>query len=1166
MQEGLVIMKLKRFMQRYHSVQLLKGVVFLLLGSALLFFFVGGVEYLFWLDSTGRLILLGLLIAVLAYLLYRYLLSPLRWLLQLGRNWDLEEAAREIGKYFPEIEDRLLNYLQLRGQEGSSELLDAALEQKSKAFEGISFVRAVSTRDLKKVSLLLLLPAGLFISLLVFGVWKDWSDSYTRVANYRIAYEPPAPFRFLLLNERLEYGTHESFHVKLRTEGISVPEQVYVVYQGKERLMQKNGNEFKYAMNQGMESGVFYFKAGRYRSRPYDLVIRDIPRMLDFKMTLQYPNYLGKSSVHIAGSGNAIVPEGTKILWVVETTSTDHVLWTAPGDTVFMRKQEGSFTLNKQVFRNLDYEVSSSNEYYKGFEALQYGIEVIPDESPRVDIQQVMDSLALDELKLEGSVTDDYGLERIRLGAYRITEPDSIMYRELPVNGELFSAVRTVFPTTDQKLEPGGYRVFIEGRDNDGNRNGKWSRSKEFDYRVSSLTERDQEQREEREGLTRGMERSLEKLKKANAKVQEYQEGRKDAQNMRFSERDQLKSALEEQIQQEQMMKRFSQELQKNLENNEDARILKERLKRQEQLAERNQRLLDELKKMAEELDSEELKRELDESAKNQRAQQRSLEQLVELTKRFLLKEKLKELEQKFRELSERQGNLAKQDTNPQLTRDQDSLRSDFKRLQVDLKKTLKKNEELRKPMPLGEIEGVERKESELLEQIQEFMQKEGASERLRKQLQRSQERLVELAELLKSSRSGGQGMEQQREDAETLRKIIDNLVEYTFEQEALVDLIEQGEEMEAIQSRGIRKQMELRELFGHVDDSLFSLSLRQEDISEFVNEQIEEVYYNIDRALERIAENQIYQGGANQQYALSAGNRLAGFLANTLDNMQEELNPNSDGEGENEFQLDDIIQSQQELKGKLGEKEGSEGQESEEGDQGQEGEEGDQGQKGEKGQEGQKGQEGKNGNQGNKGDQGRGGQGGQNGQEGNKGKGQGKNDREGGQGKGESKSSQKGEGPGKGNGLDGMSEEQLEELLEIYKEQQQLRTALEKQLSDKMGKAEQQLLQRAIREMQSVENELLRNGVTQQTRNRMNQIEQRLLQLKGASFQQERERQRQSQTNREIFSGMQKDLIQVEMGGRSVQEELIAKPLPINVQFKSLIRSYFKAYTLQND
>ena len=90
------------------------------------------------------------------------------------------------------------------------------------------------------------------------------------------------------------------------------------------------------------------------------------------------------------------------------------------------------------------------------------------------------------------------------------------------------------------------------------------------------------------------------------------------------------------------------------------------------------------------------------------------------------------------------------------------------------------------------------------------------------------------------------------------------------------------------------------------------------------MNEQINEVYYNMDKSVESMVEGRIYQGVSYQQYVLTAANNLADFLANILDNMQQSMKAGSGSSGQgSDFQLPDIIKGQQELGEKMGEKPG---------------------------------------------------------------------------------------------------------------------------------------------------------------------------------------------------------------------------------------------------
>jgi hypothetical protein len=208
---------------------------------------------------------------------------------------------------------------------------------------------------------------------------------------------------------------------------------------------------------------------------------------------------------------------------------------------------------------------------------------------------------------------------------------------------------------------------------------------------------------------------------------------------------------------------------------------------------------------------------------------------------------------------------------------------------------------------------------------------------------------MKEISEMMKMSGGGGGGGDQQSEDIDTLRQILENLLLYSFEQEDLMETFESIGINNNNYGKYIIEQSNLREHFEHIDDSLFSLSLRQPKISEKVNLQITEVFFNIDKALEQLSENRLYQGVGAQQYAVTSTNELASFLSDVLDNMEASMNP-AQGEGEGDSQLEDIIMSQEELNKKMEEGVKKE----EEGKEGKEGEEGEEGKEGEKGKEGE--------------------------------------------------------------------------------------------------------------------------------------------------------------------------------------------------------------------
>merc|ERR1712137_1493408 len=243
----------------------------------------------------------------------------------------------------------------------------------------------------------------------------------------------------------------------------------------------------------------------------------------------------------------------------------------------------------------------------------------------------------------------------------------------------------------------------------------------------------------------------------------------------------------------------------------------------------------------------------------------------------------------------------------------------------------------------------------------------------------------------------------------------------------------------------GKQQMQEDIEMLRQIIDSLFAISLRQPDFSEQINKEINDVYFNIDKALAQLSENQLYQGASSQQYALTSANNLANLLSAALDNMQMQMGMPSPGQGEGDMPLPDIIISQEELAKKM-EEAMKKGEKGKDGQQGQQGEqksgkdgknEGDQ--KGEN--EGNQGKEGEKGNKGEKG---------KNGKEGGKdGDGQGQG------------GSQQGEGD--------FNEQMNAELFKIYQEQQLLRQQLEQRL-EKDGLRGNDDAKKLLNDMEDVE------------------------------------------------------------------------------------------------
>ena len=1136
-----ILDKLLRFTRKYYTKTLIRGILLFAAFGVLFFLLTLSVEYFLWLNSNGRLILLLGFLIIEAFLFYRFILIPVTYLLKIRKGISEKEASLIIGKHFPEVSDRLYNLLDLAEDKRETELLLASIEQRSRQLEEVPFHKAIDLRENLKYARYIIIPIVILAGIWISGNLSTFFSSYDRVVNYEVAYEPPAPFQFKLLTGDLSVLETEELEISLATEGDVQPEDVHIVIDGRKYLMQRAGNMFIYTFAPPLVSTEIYFEANDIRSANYYLEALKVPAIQDFKLRLEYPAYTEKQDEILNSTGNAVFPEGTKVSWEIRSINTEAIELVADDTTVVFTEIDNVFSLDKRIMSDLDYEITTSNSDAANYESLQYKFKVVKDNAPRIRVREILDSVQPNIKYYEGEASDDYKLTSLRLVCYPSgKESDSqVLVLDRPLNN--FKQFYYTFPSGLNLEEGRNYDYYFEVVDNDALRGGKASRTEVFSTRVMNQNELGNKQLDFQKEIIDDFDRSVENYKKQEKSLREINQDQKEKNRLDFNDQNKIKEFLDKQEQQEKMMQKFSKQLKENLEQKDDSdqlnKLLKERLERQELEARKNEKLLEELKKVADKLEKEDLNKRLEELGKSQKNSERNLEQLLELTKRYYVTEKASQLSKDLEELAEKQKALSEKPSDSTTVDQQSELNKEFDELAKELDTLLKDNEKLKKPLPLKvseeKKEGAQKDQQDALEELNnEKEQKEGGMEEegeesksnAAKKQRSASEKMQQMSQDLRESSSQMGGGSTITEDAEMLRQILDNLITFSFKQETLFEQLESKDLDISYFSEVVKEQNELSELFEHVDDSLFALSLRRAELSEFVNEQINEVYYNMDKSVESIVEGRIYQGVSYQQYVLTAANNLADFLADILDNMQQSMKSGSSSGGQGgDFQLPDIIRSQQQLGEKMGQMSGK-------GKSGKEGNENDG--EGEDSKEGEQGEE-------SKGAQEKGGEEeGKQGQKGNKE----------GEGGGDNQGDQQGMG----------SEEDLQEIYEIYKEQQRIREMLEKQLEDMIQGRDKQLAQRILRQMEEFENELLRSGVTERTVNRLNTIQHQLLRLKNAAMTQGEKQERQSDTNRKEFDNPITTKPKALDDLKNDIEILNRQALPLHQIYQEKVKDYF--------
>ncbi|TRX27072.1 hypothetical protein FNW25_06930 [Flavobacterium franklandianum] len=1097
-QSNFIYQKLELFIRKFYTNELIRGIIFFIGLGLLYFLFTLFVEYFLWLKPMGRTILFWTFIVVEIFLLVRFILFPIFKLFKLQKGIDYKEASAIIGNHFPEVNDKLTNFLQLSNDHNQSELLLASIEQKANSLQPIPFGNAINFNANRKYLPLAILPILLFAFFYVSGNSKIISQSLNRVVHFQEQFLPPAPFEFVILNSNLQTEQNKDFIIRIKTVGKIVPENAMIFIGDESYFMESTkAGEFQYLIEKPLSNVLFHVEANAVSSSDYELNVVTVPSIANFEMILNFPSYLKKKQQIIKGNGNAILPEGTRVTWKINALATQNVVWKDATSSFSFAKSENDFTLSKLIAQNTEYQILTSNAKIKNYEKLNYQISVIKDQFPTINVNNAPDSLKIDKNYVLGQISDDYGLSKLQVVYYPKNKPESVKRGTIAVKSTLFDQFIFAFPSSLPVEQGVSYEYYFEVFDNDAIHNFKSTKSSVFSNRIATDDEKEDQQFQQQNESINGLEKSLKNQDKQISEMDKLQKSGKEKDNLEFKDQQKINDFIKRQSLQDKMMKEFAEKMKENLDKNktdkkdEFKEELQKRLENVDKDLEKNKKLLDELKELNDKIKQEDLMEKMDKFKQNAKNQSKSLEQLVELTKKYYVQKKAEQLKDKLDKLSAKQENLSNKDKE-NTKENQDEINMEFDKIQEDLQDLNKENKELKKPLDIPNDKDQEKSIDEDLKKASDELQKDKKAAAKPKQ-KSAAKKMKQMSQKMEQSMESGE-MEQLEEDVAMLRQILDNLLAFSFSQEDLMAKFKNSKIGSPAFNKNLKIQQDLKLQFKHIDDSLFAMSLRNPKIGENITKEIGNAQYNLDKSLETLADAQIPKGVSHQQYTVSSANKLADFLSDILNNMQMSMAGEGQGKpkpGQGEgMQLPDIIKKQDGLGEKMkdgmikGKKPGPKPGEGIEGDKGKEGK--------------KLGSEGENG--------------------------------------------EDGEGDAKA-------------IMEIYKEQKQLREALQKELN-KQGIGGNG--QNTLDQMKEIEKQLLNKGFKNETLQRILNVKQELLKLNTAIQQQGQENKRQSETNKKEFSNQSKTLPSALLDYLNSIEILNRQSLPLRSNFNQKVQEYF--------
>lgn len=886
--------RLEVFINKYYKNLLIKGAIYAVGLSATYFFVLALAEYFGRFGSTTRLVLLVSLIAGLLLILGYYVLYPLSRLLKIGKRISYEKAARLIGKYFPDVDDKLLNAIQLQSiSQAQSALIQASIDQRIEKLTPVPFTRAVDFKENKKYWPILVIPVLIFVGVGLSGEWGSFTESGRRIAEFNKEFVPVAPFEFVLINEESRVEEGQPLSIELELRGDKIPSEALLVMNGEEMRMTKSGDVFKFTFPTVSTDLSLRFKSQGFYSKTYEFEVLEVPQLQDASVQIIPPSYTG-----LTASTNELktvhdVPEGSRVLWTINGKKVEKA-WLLK-DTVrvdFDKKSEDQFSLVMNLKKDMEYAIDVSNDEVKKRGVSGSKIHVIKDQYPSINVEFERDSVEPNVVYYTGAASDDYGVREVQLILERGEQKEVL--KTLKSSGIRKQLGDLIVLDSLVGEESASVKLFLKVWDNDGVNGSKFTLSKPFMLELKGKNERKKEVEKGYQEYFQRKEQQADQQEELKKAMEEMKRSLMESKSLNFKDKSKLKELLKKQ---EELLKKQAEDeelLEKLKREEEKLGLKKEELKEEEKKVDELkpedqeiQDLMKEIEELMEKLDTEKLQKKLDELDRKNQSNQRMEERKEDLLKDLKFKKDLLESAEKLENLSKEMQDLAdKTGDEQEESAKQNKIEKEFEKVAEKLEEMKKENssfDEQAEKEKMGEQQ--QEAESEMGKSQDKLQKKnsEGANENQKK----AGEKMQEMSQSLQNSMMGMQS-QSNKENIETLRQILENLETVSFDIEELSDKSKVIKRDDPGIKKILTEQQRLMLGTKIIEDSLMALASRAPQIEQFVFDELDDMKYNLEKGVENVQELEMGKAASNQQYVMTAANNLALMLEQSLRNMQQ--------------------------------------------------------------------------------------------------------------------------------------------------------------------------------------------------------------------------------------------------------------------------------------
>ena len=464
----------------------LTGIIAVFVGEAI-------IDWLMPLPSVVRIALLTLGVGVTGYLLYKYLVRPLRAAL------TLRDIALNVEQNHPDLEDRLVSAIEFGNRESTdpieAHMLQRLIEDTTQRVKSIDFKATVDhSRTRKHVGIAALVAVGCCVLALLFP-----TQLHTSLLRVLVPWEKTEPVLTTKLtvepgSVRILRGKSLPIHVTVTGKSAEKAVLTYENIENREATpsetettqqqinMLQNPDDkrgFAYEIFNIDADMEYYVVANETTSERYTVEVFEMPKVTEISVAYTYPDYTGLKPIVQTGTGDIQAVVGTQarirlttnkaiqtatfsLKMDVNSKESDETQESA--STQMVISDGNILTTTVDVIGDGTYAVSLLGiDGFNNEIPIEYAIKAIPDTVPEVVIKEPgrdIKTTKLGEVEIIAEATDDYGIAELKL-MYRIGS-DELQELTLETSTPDDVIESGAVDTVQRRVADGSYTFYLE--------------------------------------------------------------------------------------------------------------------------------------------------------------------------------------------------------------------------------------------------------------------------------------------------------------------------------------------------------------------------------------------------------------------------------------------------------------------------------------------------------------------------------------------------------------------------------------------------------------------------------------------------------------------------------------------------------------------------------